>query len=115
MYELGYKATAYYRDSEGARILAKYRAKDHYPTEEEAIKKAEAEFPKTIEVDGKEAFRGAIETRLYKYEIDTCPEGHCVCPKCGGSGVYGAPSNYHDSKGVKYCFKCNGLGIIKIK
>lgn len=115
MFELGYKATVYYRDSEGCRILAKYRAKEHYPTEEEAIKMAEAEFPETIENNGIKAYRCEIEAKCYKYPTDTCPDGYRVCPRCYGTGVYDGASHYHDNQGVKYCFKCEGMGVIKLK
>ena len=115
MFEIGYKAMAYYRDKDGFRILAKYRSTTHYPTEEEALEKAKSEFPKTLEANGTKAYLGSIVAKCYKYEIDTCPEGYCVCPRCNGSGVYNAPSNYRDNHGVKYCFKCEGLGIIKLK
>lgn len=115
MYEIGYKASVYYRDAEGLRILAKYRAKNHYPTEDEAIKMAKAELPETIELKGQKAYRCEIEAHCYKYPTDTCPDGYCVCPKCAGTGVYNAPSYYHDHQGIKYCFKCEGLGIIKLK
>lgn len=115
MFELGYKATIYYRDAEGVRILAKYRAKNHYHTEEEAIEAAKAEMPETLEINGKTAYRKGIEARAYKYETDTCPEGYCVCPRCQGTGVYNAPSRYHDNQGVKFCFKCEGWGMIKVR
>lgn len=115
MFELGYKAVVYYRDKEGFRILAKYRSKAHYPTYEEAVEKAKGECPETIELNGRTAYRGNIEAKCYKYETDTCPEGYCVCPRCNGTGVYDAPSNYTDEHGVKYCFRCEGMGMIKLK
>lgn len=115
MYEIGYKAIGYYRDATGCRILAKYKTKDHYHTEEEAEKHAESEFPKTLTVSGVTAHRCEVEVKAYKYPTDTCPDGYCVCPRCGGTGVYGAPSRYHDQQGVKFCFKCDGWGMVKTR
>lgn len=113
MYELGYKAKAYYRDSNGVKILARLRAKEHYPTEEEA--RANASFPETIEVNGVVAYLGEVEVKLYKYQTDVCPDGYCVCPRCYGTGVYDGRSNWTDAYGVKVCFRCEGLGIVKAK
>lgn len=115
MFEIGYKAKTYYRDSEGVRILLTATSKAHYPTEEEALRHGEAELPPTMEIKGQMGYRCEIIAKAFKYETDVCPDGYCVCPRCYGSGVYDAPSNWTDSHGVKYCFKCNGLGIIKQK
>ena len=115
MYELGYKATIYYRDAQGVQILARAKQKGHYSTEEESIEKAKSAFPEKIENNGLVGYRSEIESKLYKFELLTCPEGHVICPRCGGSGLYSAPSRYHDNYGVKYCFKCEGLGHIKEK
>lgn len=115
MYEIGYKGIAYYRDRDGVHIYGKYRTSNHYQTEEEAIEQGKKELPMTLKNSKGEvvAYRGEVSAKAYKYETDHCPSGYCVCPRCCGTGVYGAPSRYTDTQGVKFCFHCNGMGMVK--
>ena len=113
MYQIGYRAKAYYRS--GNLLFAKMVAKNHYSTEEEAMEHAESEFPSDLSEYGIETkTKRQIVIECHKYIIETCPEGYCVCPRCMGTGVYNGASNW-TRNGVKECFRCEGLGILKLK